>query len=355
MNPFKIFNIIQTRSYPPVLLRLVFFFYLGLWSENVFSQQDSDTLYYVDFHDKITSRLYVSKKFTDFLINDRETNQTLRLQPNSNLNLGIGATYNNLTLNLALGFGFLNPERGRGETIFLDLQAHAYPKKLIIDVFLQFYRGYFLEKNNEANRIEHDIILFPDFRVRKVGLNVQYLFNGEKLSLRAAFLQNEWQQKSAGSFLAGVEIYNGAANAEGVILPSTILRDPLRNFNNFRYFDGGPNIGYVYTMVIKKHFFITGSASTSLGLGYSSLETALGRENQWGIRPNVFLRAFAGYNSERWSLNGNYVWNNVRMVGVEGFSNSMMTGNYRLNFIYRFSAGPKLKPFLEYLDLQRYL
>ncbi len=116
------------------------------------------------------------------------------------MNLGLGATFNGLTFNLAYGFGFLNPERGRGETNNLDLQVHAYPKKLIIDVFLQFYRGYYLEKFYETEDYRQGIFLLPDLRIKKIGLNVQYLFNGEKLSLRATFLQSEWQKKSAGSF-----------------------------------------------------------------------------------------------------------------------------------------------------------
>ncbi len=328
---------------------------LGLFGSKVSAQQVSDTLYYQTFPDKVTSRIYVSRKFTDFKINDRVSNESFLIKPNSSLNLGMGATYNGLTFNLAYGFGFLNPERDRGETNYIDLQAHAYPKNLIIDVFLQFYRGYYLEKVYKTEDYEQPIFLLPDVRVKKIGLNVQYLFNGEKLSLRAAFLQSEWQKKSAGSFLAGVEIYGGGAENDSPIVPTLLLQDPERNFSQFRYFDFGPNLGYVYTLVIKKHYFITAAATSNLGVGWTSMETIYGKESRWGLNPNVFLRGFAGYNSERWSINGNYIWNNVRLTRVNGFSNTVMTGNYRVNFVYRFSVGPKIKRYLDFTDLRRYL
>ncbi|MBE9517967.1 MAG: DUF4421 family protein [Bacteroidetes bacterium] len=38
-----------------------------------------------------------------------------------------------------------------------------------------------------------------DLRTNIIGLNVQYLFNSERYSYKASFLQNEFQKRSAGS------------------------------------------------------------------------------------------------------------------------------------------------------------
>lgn len=319
-----------------------------------FQQNQIDSVYYVTFPDQLTTRVYTSRKYTALEVRDRVAGQTIRFEPNSTLNMGLGATYNGLTLNLAYGWGFLNPDKGSGETKYLDLQAHAYPKNLVIDLFGQFYRGYYVDLR-ENNSFQDPYYISPSMRVRKYGANVQYLFNGDKISLRAAFLQNEWQLKSAGSPLLGFEMYGGVVKDDQAIIPIGFLDDESRNFDMSRYFQFGPNAGYVHTFVILKHFFITGYASTNISLGQQKLFFESTSDNRWAINSNLFLRGFVGYNAARWSVNFNYVHNRVNLIRNTDFDNTLMTGNYRINFVYRLAPGPGLKRYLDAVDLKRLL
>lgn len=307
---------------------------------------EPDSMYYQAFPTKLTGRYYFSRKYTGLGLS-KEGN-TLHYMPNSTLNMGVGVTYQNLTLNLAYGFGFINPERGRGNTDYLDLQAHAYPKNWVIDLFGQFYNGYYLQQS-DIPLADGETGLFPDMKLRKVGASVQYLFNGDKFSYRAAFLQNEWQQRSAGSFLAGMETYGGQIRNQNGILPGSLMMES--DLRQIKYMEWGPNIGYAYSLIIKKHFFITVSAASGVSVGRTSLHFADGNEQRnWAVRPNYFLRGFTGYNSQRWSVNINYVYNQVNLAPVAGYRVNTGTGNYRLNFIYRFSPGPKLSKKLSWID-----
>lgn len=313
---------------------------------NVSAQSTTDsTAYYISYPEKLTGRFYFSRKYTGMGLKKEERDYWY--MPNSTLNMGAGLTYQNLTLNLATGFGFLNPERGRGDSKYLDLQAHAYPKNLVIDLFGQFYNGYYLSRpENYLNTSAYNV--FPDMKMRKVGASVQYLFNGDKFSYRAAFLQNEWQQKSAGSFLAGFEIYGGQVRNQNGILP---LAEQGELFGQIKFIEFGPNLGYAYSLIIKKHFFFTLSATSSLSLGRTAMQFGPdGQRSSWGIRPNYFLRGFTGYNSEKWSVNVNYIYNQVNLSPVAGYKVNAGTGNYRLNLIYRFSPGPWLSRKLEWID-----
>ncbi|KEO72826.1 DUF4421 domain-containing protein [Anditalea andensis] len=314
------------------------------------AQVANDTRYYETYPDHIIGRLYLSRKYTAVKIRDNVENQDYLFSPNTTLNHGVGATYKFATLNLAYGFDILNPDRGQGETKYLDLQVHAYPKNFILDMFGQFYSGYHLSPQGFAAPPSENFYVSPDMVVTKIGAFGQYLFNGDKLSLRASFLQNEWQKRSAGSFLVGFEMYGGRVMSDSTLLPVNVVEDPARNFRTLRFFNFGPNAGYAYTLVIKKHWFVTTSATMNLNFGYSMLEGQLDRNTEWGIRPNMFLRAFAGYNSDKWSINANYVYNEVRFANNQQFSNSIMTGNYRLNFIYRFQPGPQSKRYLKVID-----
>lgn len=333
---------------------LIFLFFYIVFTEKTVNAQDSDSTYYKTFPDILTTRIYTSRKYTEFNIRDRISNDNLKFEPNSTMNLGVGATYNGLTLNVAYGFSFLNPDRGTGESKYLDLQAHAYPKNLVIDLFLQFYRGYYADLG-EFSTASEPFLLLPNMRARKIGANVQYLFNGDKISLRAAFLQSEWQKRSAGSPFLGFEFYGGNASNDEPFLPQQFLSSEDRNFDATRYFQFGPNLGYVHTFVILKHFFITGYASTNLSLGQQRLFFEDSSQQKWGVSSNLFLRGFIGYNSEKWSINANYVHNRVNMIRNNDFDNSILTGNYRINFVYRISPGRKIKPYLDAVDVKRLL
>lgn len=344
---------ITRQPYLPFFFMIVLLCFTANSKVHAQIADEEENEYFEAFEEELVTRFYFSRKYVALGINDRTENSYYRYEPNSTINMGVGATWKWLTLNLALGLPFLNPDRGQGNTRYLDLQAHAYPKKFIIDFFGEFYEGYHLLPEGKLAPPGENYYVRPDMVITKIGANVQYLFNYDKLSLRASFLQNEWQKKSAGSFLLGFEMYGGRAIDDTALLPLSVVGDRARNFRTMRFFDFGPNAGYAYTWVIKKRFFITAVASGSLGAGYSFLEgeNYADRNTEWGLSPNYFLRGFAGYNYKKWSVNVNYVHNRVRLVANQGFANSIMTGNYRLNFIYRFVPGPSLKQRLNIIDI----
>jgi hypothetical protein len=315
---------------------------------NIASAQH-DSTYYVSYADQVTSRFYFSKKYTELTIADEKYSLTFR--PNTTLNMGVGATYKWATLNLAYGFGFLNPDRGRGKTKYLDLQFHSYGRKFITDVFGQFYRGFFLSSNS-TNIKAKEYYLRPDLRVRYIGTSVQYILNHKKFSYRAAFLQNEWQKKSAGTFIFGLEVYSGKVDADSTIIPTIVNGEEAdRNIKLLRFFEFGPNAGYAYTLVVKKHFFLTGSASISLDYGENTISDRDGQKKTTGVSPNTFFRLFGGYNSKTWALSLIYVANGVRLA-TESIERQIIlnTGNFRFNYVYRFPLSKKAKRYLNVID-----
>lgn len=310
-----------------------------------------DSSYYVSYENLINGRFYFSKKYTSVKLRDRSEDYSLTYRPNTTLNMGVGATYKWATLNLAYGFDFLNPERGRGDTDYLDLQFHSYGRKFVIDFFGQFYEGFFLTRNS-TNYTGTGYYLRPDLRINQVGASVQYILNHRKLSYRASFLQNEWQKKSAGSFIFGVEVYGGRIKSDSTVVPTFVnAEEAQRDIRLMRFFEIGPNAGYAYTWVIKNHFFLTGSASLSLDFGVNKIFDREGNERTRGVSPNTFLRFFGGYNSKKWAISVIYVTNSVSLAtGKIERQIILNTGNFRVNYIYRFAPGRKSKRVLDVVD-----
>lgn len=322
---------------------LLFLLPLCLWAQK---PPEHDSTYYESYPTKITARYYFSEKFTSLRV--RDTKYNLNYRPNTHLNMGVGATLGGATLNLAYGFKFLNPDNGHGKTHYLDLQFHNYGQKVIVDFFGQFYRGFYLDPKGNAAPSGDQYYLRPDLKVNQIGGSVQYVLNHDKFSYRAAFLQNEWQKKTAGTWIIGFEIYTGRIRADSSIIPtvkSGIKSDPRRD--RVRYFEVGPNGGYAYTYVFDEHYFVTASGSLSLDFGTTSLDDGTTKENKQGISPNTFLRFVVGYNSSRWGWNFLYINNSVRLANNVNRDIILNTGNFRLNLNYRFSLSPKALSFLK--------
>ncbi|WP_262904781.1 DUF4421 domain-containing protein [Echinicola marina] len=295
----------------------------------------------------ITGRLYTSRKFTGVKIYDKLGQVPfLHYSPNTTLNLGVGASYDGLNLNLAYGFGFLNPDIGEGETKYLDAQLHMNPKGWVVDGYLQFYKGFHLRPEGTFAGDGQVFYYRPDMKVREIGASVQYLLNKEKFSYKAAFYQTEWQQKSAGSPLLGLEMYGGTVRGDSSLIPHPELLDAERDFSRVNFFEFGPNVGYAYTLVIVKHFFIMGYASASPSFGFTQMKGD-GRTMAWSLNPNYLLKGSIGYNTKRWAVNANFIYENVKLAKAKGFSTEVFTGNVRANFIYRFIPGPKTKSLLK--------
>ena len=74
-------------------------------------------------------------------------------------------------------------------------------------------------------------------------------------------IQNEWQKKSAGSPLIGAAAYPGVMKADSVWAPVQVKNSYAQEgINSVRFFSVGPEIPYAYTLMVRQHFFTTGSS-----------------------------------------------------------------------------------------------
>jgi hypothetical protein len=306
-----------------------------------------DSSFYTSYSNKITARAFLSQKYTRLNYQNRRENYTLDYRPNTNLTIGVGATYKWATLNIAHGFNILNPDTEKGKTHHVDLQFHAYGTKIQIDGFGQFYSGFFLAPQGTATTAGK-YYQRPDLKVNEVGLSIQYIVNHKRFSFRSAFLQTDWQRRSAGSILFGFETYGGRIKADSVFVPRRLIKGDLALQEIYRsYYELGPNVGYAYTLVIREHFFVTGSLSVSLDYGINTSETA--SEKTWGngFSSNTFVRFVAGYNSKSDGFSFIYLNNGVQLITQRDSHVTLNTGNFRLTYTRRFTPGSKEKKILK--------
>jgi hypothetical protein len=268
---------------------------------------EPDTSYYEVYWNKLTTRLYLAQKYLKFTIPSPGTPDDIEYKANTNLNMGVGVTWHNFSLNLFYGFSFLNKDDEKGITKGLDLQVHLYPRKWAIDVLAAFPKSYYLFPKGYAAANSNSYYVRPDIKLTALGLSAYRVPNKKQFSYRAAITQNEWQKKSAGSILYGGEMYYGTLKGDSALVPKSLQNSfPQAGITNIRFISFGPGIGYAYTLVIAKHFFITASAVGNLDVNFTSEDGAGAKRNKVGINPSVVHKAAVGYNSSSWNVSANW-------------------------------------------------
>ncbi len=332
-----------------LLIPLFFIFFYGR-AQSGKQMDDHDSSYYNTYRSMLTARGYLSRKYTVLSFNPPEPVESFKYRSVTSLNIGIGATYHAVTVNIGVGVNKFNPNNEKGHTKYFDLQGHFYARKWNIDLLGEFYKGYFLTPQGLAAPIGQPYYLRPDMGLSLIGTAFYRALNDNKFSYQAGLLQNEWQKKSAGSILVGGEIYYGSIYGDSTLMPTII--DPKTSalsINKYHFFSFGPGVGYAYTLVFKTHLFVLASATINLAFRYSTeISTTLNTKSDlFGFRPNYILHAGVGYNGNKWSLSILWVDTELFMRGESsGYHYTVDVGNYRLVYARRFSLDRKTKKIL---------
>ena len=300
--------------------------------------------YYEMYADKLTLRVFGGQKSTHFYMPSNVGMKDINYEANHKLQLGIGATYRNYSLNIGYGFSSVNNNTGtKGKTKGLDFQFHLYPHKWAIDVMLVMPKGMYIDPKGYASSNPANYYFRPDVKERLWGFAAYKVPNKEKFSYRAAIAQNEWQKKSAGSPLYGAEIYYGIIEGDSAMVPLSIQSGyPQKGITEMRYISIGPGIGYAYTLVMNEHFYIMGSVIANAKYNIVTEEAPAGDKKKSSFSPSTIVKAGLGYNSNNWSV-GAYIMGNA--LWVEGKSSTkdyyLPAGTFRVQVAKKFDMNKK--------------
>ena len=308
---------------------------------------ETDTTYVESYLDHLTTRVYASIKTAQITFRDENLKKSLIYNPNDALVLGVGFNYGILGLNIGFKFPFANKDDDKyGTTEYLDLQTHIYTRPVTLDLYAQFYKGYYLTKPENWISDWPDTNIYPkrpDISTISLGLNGQYIFNHKRFSYRAAFVQNEWQKKSAGSFIVGGNIFYVDIKGDSSLIPKDDLDSNFfagTHFSQSRIANVGATVGYAQTFVVIQHFFLTLSLVGGLSGGGSWIYTSEeGEPDRSGftLAGSLTGRAAFGYNSRKFYAGLSYLGVfNRNQSPVPNTWIGYDTGVYRFNIVYRF-------------------
>ena len=317
-------------------------------------KNDYDTNYIYSATEKFTARLLSSVSYTDISFHDQNLNSTLSYSIHSKLRFGVGFNYSVFGVNLSFSpFNNSVADTKYGETKSIDLRMNLYGRSVIFDLYLMSHQGFYL--SNPMSIMEEwtdpeAYPLRPDIKVFSAGIVTQYIFNNKKFSLRATYVQNEWQKKSAGSFIVGVNFFYSHFDADSSFVPNDIMDPDFLGGYRFIHSSSlniGINGGYGYTFVLKQHFFLSAGLTFGPQFGYSVLKSEdLNQSDKAAgtLGLNGALRTGFGYNSKKVYAGIFFISENLaHTTEVSDASSLMSVGIFKLNLVYRFTLKKPIK------------
>jgi hypothetical protein len=221
--------------------------------------RNHDTNYITNYSNEVAIRIVAVNKYNYFRLHDRINNSSIRYRPVRDISLGMGVSYRwfalDLTFSLALG------ENSDFEnTRSFDFQGRFYSSKQFISATIQYYQGYQMGSSGGlSNAVNENSKRREDLRTINFGLQYLFAFNYTRFSLKAPFVFNEVQKKSAGSPIVGASFGIFTMDADSSVVPPEIQDNfsPALYLQDLSILRVGIGFGYMYTFVLKKHFFIT--------------------------------------------------------------------------------------------------
>lgn len=329
---------------------IILFFFSLAFSQNVSAQKhaEHDSSYYDIFWHKVTGRIYAAQKFTHFTMPSSNGSPDLQYVANPKLNLGVGVTWHNLSLNVFYGFAYLNnKDTVKGKTKGLDLQLHLFPRKWVVDLLVVMPKGFHTNPRGYASLNPDKYYYRSDVKERIFGLAAYRLPNKEKFSYRAALNGNEWQKKSAGSILYGGQAYYVImeSNADDSLLVPTLVQGSfpkLTGITETRFLTIGPGAGYAYTFVMNKHLFLMLSGVGHLDANILTEEKgASSQSKKVAIAPSLMYKTALGYNSDNWGFNATFTGNTFWGKGPSAQKYSVQGGALRFSVTKKFGTKNK--------------
>jgi hypothetical protein len=300
----------------------IFLFFLPLLFLSFVSNAQRDTSYVGRFDRKMAISTYIVKDFA-FLVQEFEPDRDIAYIPNTPASIGLGFSWKNAAFSLSYGYGFdFLRDKKLGRTKSVDFQFHNYGRMFAFDIFIQNYKGFYVEEDDKTIRV------CPDVKMYNYGLFSQYVFNHKKFSYKAAFDRSEKQLRSAGSLLVGAGIYFTSIESDS----SFIVQE--KNF--VRSFQFGVSAGYAYTWVIRTNWFI--NLSTTVGIHFGSEKLNRFGKQKPEISPTVFPRISTGYAKHSWSLDLSYLANILFPSFSENKAIGILSGSGRITFTKRFNS-----------------
>lgn len=288
------------------LLTLTVTFHVGYSQERKSKESTLDPEYVWDYKHLLTVRSYLLYEGIGLKIKPTGISQGISYLPNIHTKVGVAAFYKWFGLGLAVRNPFYVEDNDiKGDTRIIDFRINAYGKSIAAEISYQDYNGFYLSNTDQIfSGWKHGESYYqrPDMNIDAIGVILYYLLNSDKHSIRAAYIQTEQQKKSSGALVLAPSILFTRLNADSSLIPteyhnqfpSVLLEE---NVVKGDFYNAGFSIGYSYTFVFLKNFYVNMCFIPGAFLQSYNYETRTTSRTDRDFALLWLGRAAMGYNS----------------------------------------------------------
>jgi hypothetical protein len=290
---------------------LMFMAFQSVWGQ--------DSTYIRTFPEKLTVRLGMQNTSNSFSVFDAADNSEVEFVPNDKTYLGVSLLFRSIELDLGYTPNFLAENQDNEDSRLFTLNFRMFLGQWMQTLDFYSQKGFFANFDGGS-------IYFPELKTLKIGGSTSRIFN-KNFSFRAIGFQNEWQKKSAGSFIPRFTYYYTRFSFDSPNVPV----DTEHTIN----LAVGP--GYYYNLVFAKHVIL--GAGTTLGAGMH-ISSSNGNTAANFLAQAIF-RTVVGYNSERFFTGINL---NAQVLAYEDDETTAVADSltfFEFYLGYRFNAPKK--------------
>lgn len=303
-------------------------------------KQQQDSNYIENYSDEISLRIVGVGKYNFLRLVDQNQNTMVRYRPDPRLNLGLGVTYRWFSIDFTIGLGISpNPDEFETSEVF-DFQGSIFTNKHFLEVAYKYYLGHFINETKGLSTQLNDSSRFrADVRSQMVNLEYLYALGYQKFSFKAPFVNNEMQKKSAGSVILGANFTVNSYVGDRSVIPEEVEDqfNPVLGWNQYNLASLSINAGYMYSLVIKKHFYIT--LGLIPGLAFNAGDFSLDNKIEpFGILVSPRLKTMnaIGYNKRKFYAGitiqsaWNFTWLDKKALVETGTGKGKIFIGYRI-------------------------
>lgn len=246
-------------------------------------------------------------------IRNPDISDNMLFKPNPQSLFGFGFSYSWIGLGVSFTLPSTDEDTKKyGKTQKFDFEAHYTLRRLMIDLTLKSYKGFYL--NNPKDYIDNwnsssPYPQAPNLQTVSIAGSFAYIFRPDRYSPNAAYSFTRAMRRSGGSWMIGGFISINGIGSDSSIVPKAIKTyvDPKLELNSVVFSNIGFSFGYSHLFTIFKKNFIAFTLYPGISLQrvsqYSSID---GSKKEFGeIAMRNIIRVSVGRNGDKfyWGLN----------------------------------------------------
>lgn len=282
-------------------------FFLAGWLTARPQQVAADSSNFISYFDKILVKLNVSSQTDQYSL--REKNGTgIKLNANNEYKVFLSLDYEFIGFSYGFSprlFYANNDDDLKGHSSFTDYKFQFFPGQWLQTISFNKTRGYYVENTGDFvpgwRKGNDPYLQVPNLKSVQWALSTSYVLNPD-FSFKNLVYQTQWQKRSAGSLVPSL-FYDYTRYSFDLSGVGALQKD----------FNVRLGLGYYYTFIIKRHFFLAPNLVPSLGIRYSGYRSEEGgvvtRERNTYVTRSLEGGLKLGFNSERWAAGGGFSFN----------------------------------------------